>query len=291
MEPLSLAASNRYCAQAARRSRSSFYLSFWLLSRQQRKAMCALYTFARNVDDIVDDAVDAAEARPALNQWRAMIESILESDEGGNAWQSHLQTEAAGSIMPALAAAIQEFAIPPKLCLELIDGVEMDLLPMRLKTYTELESYCYHVAVTVGIACLHIWGHDEDGAQSPAMSCGLALQLTNILRDLREDADRDRCYLPAEELARFDYTFDDLKAGVCDDRFRRLMKFQIDRAAGFYEEATALYPKVNSRGRRMLKMMLGAYRGLLNKIEANIDQTLTQRVRLTPLEKLRAAVK
>ena len=214
-----LAASYVHCQQIARRSASSFYYSFLLLPKPKRQAMCALYAFLRQTDDLSDSADSATDRRAALETWR---ESLERATRG--AFDDPL--------LPALADTMAGYSIPVDHLHAVIDGVEMDLEPLEYETFDELEAYCHRVASAVGLACLCIWGTTSERALEPARQCGVAFQLTNILRDLKEDAARGRVYLPREDLARFDYSSDDLRAGICDQRFRRTdaIRNRADRA-------------------------------------------------------------
>ncbi len=199
-----LAASYVHCQRIARRSGSSFYYSFLLLPKEKRLAMCALYAFLRRTDDLADSALPLEERTRALTSWRQSLNLAL---------AGHCDDP----LLPALADVVSEHAIPLEYLTAAIDGAEMDLRPVRFDSFADLEKYCELVASMVGLACLKIWGCQAAAAEGPARCCGVAFQLTNILRDLGEDARRDRVYLPLEDLARFDYTVDDLRAGVRDD--------------------------------------------------------------------------
>jgi len=172
-----------------------------------------------------------------------------------------------------------------------IDGVEMDLNRRRYETFGELEVYCRRVASAVGLACIHVWGFTGEEALEPARKCGLAMQLTNILRDLKEDARRDRVYLPLEDLRRCGYSVDDLLAGVADDRFLELMSFQIGRAKRLYAEGAELMRCLRPSGRRIFGMMMTTYRALLRKIERRPAEVLRRRVSLSRGQKLRIAAR
>ncbi len=222
-----LTASYTYCRRLARRSASSFYYSFWLLPRPQRSAMHALYAYLRQTDDWGDSSEPLELRRAALVRWRRSLERSLGGQFDDPLW-------------PALVDAVRRFEVPPELLFAVIDGVEMDLDRTRYQSFEELAEYCHRVASVVGLACIHIWGFRDDAALEPARRCGLAFQLTNILRDLKEDADRDRVYLPQEDLDRFGYTVADLKRGVRDERFRSLMQFEILRTEELYRQAAAV---------------------------------------------------
>ena len=184
---------------------------------------------------------------------------------------------------------MRRFDVPPELLFAVIDGVEMDLDRSRYQSFAELSEYCYRVASVVGLACIHIWGFRDPAALEPARQCGLAFQLTNILRDLKEDADRDRVYLPQEDLDRFGYTVADLKRGVRDGRFRALMQFEIERAEALYQQAAELEHWLEPAGRRIFSAMLATYAALLAEIKRRDGDVLSTRIRLNWWRKLQIA--
>jgi phytoene synthase len=273
-----LPASYELCRQIARRSSSSFYYSFLLLPRAKREAMFALYAFLRRTDDLSDDPQTGDVSRQALIAWRQSFSNAL-----------------AGTfddpLLPALADTIQRFGIPPSYLEAAISGVEMDLDHQGYETFSELEDYCHHVASAVGLACIHIWGFTSPAALEPARRCGLAFQLTNILRDLKEDAARGRVYLPREDLRRFDYSAAEIKLGVCDERFRRLMRFEIQRAEQFYADAVHLDRWLHADCRPAFTAMLTTYRELLAEIKRRDGDVWTSRVRLPGWRKARIAAR
>ncbi|HVS34420.1 MAG TPA: squalene synthase HpnC, partial [Gemmataceae bacterium] len=214
-----LARSYAYCERLARREAGNFYHAFRLLPAGQRRAMSALYSFLRVADDLADGPGTPQDKRGLLEDWRRRL------NEAVRGVYSH-------PLYPALHHAVRRFSVPPQYLHAVLDGVEMDLAVSRYETFADLYPYCHRVASAVGLACIHIWGYRDERAKTYAEAAGLALQLTNILRDLAEDAGRDRIYLPREDLKRFGYGEDDLKAGVRDDRLRALMRFEAERAAG-----------------------------------------------------------
>ncbi|HEV3136376.1 MAG TPA: phytoene/squalene synthase family protein [Pirellulales bacterium] len=273
-----LAASYVECQRVARRSASSFYYSFLLLPKRKRRAMCVLYAFLRRTDDLGDNSDSVSERRAALQSWR------------------HSLARAARGIyddplLPAVADVIEEFSVPPEYLTSVIDGVEMDLEPCRYETFEQLEKYCYRVASVVGLACLRIWGCAHTDAQRPARQCGLAFQMTNILRDLNEDVARDRIYFPQQDLDRFGYTADELRAGAGNDRFRELMRFEIERTEKFYAEAADLEQWLEPDGRRVFGSMMAVYRALLAEIKRLDGDVLSRRVRLSRWHKMRIATR
>jgi phytoene synthase len=186
-----------------------------------------------------------------------------------------------------LADTVRRFNIPREHLLAVIDGVEMDLTPRRYETFDELERYCEHVASAVGLACIHIWGFRGPEAFEPARQAGVALQLTNILRDLKEDAAAGRVYLPLADLRQCGYSLDDLQAGVVNDAFLRLMRFEIERAEQFYRVAAGLWDWLEPDGRCIFGLMTATYRRLLKQIERRPADVLWRRVRLGSFTRLR----
>jgi len=269
-------ASYATCRRLAKQSASNFYYSFRLLPKHQRSAMCALYAFLRKTDDIADGNESAEERRAALDAWR-------------NSFQQALDGKYDEPILPAIADTVSSYQIPREYLFAAIDGAEMDLDGRGYETFADLEDYCYHAASVVGLACLSIWGFHGDQALEPARKCGVAFQLTNILRDLAEDARRGRVYLPQDELRQFDYSRQDLCDGIVDDRTAALMKFQVERAEQFYDEAAELAGLLQRDGRRMFGMMTATYRRLLEKIGRRDGDVFSPPVRLTSFEKLRIA--
>jgi len=269
----SLARSYAYCERLARREAGNFYHGFRVLPRRQRLAMCALYAFLRIADDLSDEAGTSAGKRRRLEDWRAGLDEAL---AGRYVHRLH----------EALDDAVRTYAVPPCYLHDVLDGVEMDLEPVAYATFEELRLYCYRVASAVGLACIHIWGFQDKRARTYAESAGLAFQLTNILRDLREDAGRGRVYLPREDLDRFGYDAAGLFACRRDDRFRALMRFEIARARGYYDAAWPLVPLLAPPGRAVFLVMARTYRGLLDAIEERDYDVFSSRVRVSSWRKL-----
>lgn len=271
-----LDASYAACRRLTRRAGSSFYYPLWLLSRDKRRAMWALYSFMRRTDDLGDNEAAVETRRAALAAWRTALERALAG-------------EFDDPILPALADAVARYGIPPEHLRAAIGGVEMDLDGRQYATFAELETYCDHVASAVGLACIHVWGFSDPAAFRPARQCGIAFQLTNILRDLKEDAAAGRVYLPQEDLARFDYTVEDLRQGVRDSRFVALMQFEIARAELFYAEAETLGQWLTPDGRAALAAMTGIYRDVLDQIKRRGGDVFSRRVRVSRWRKLKIA--
>jgi len=287
-------ASYNVCRRLARRSRSNFYVCFRGLPREKRRAMEALYAFMRHTDDLADDPLPAELRRQSLSKWRAALQGALQGrfdvcsrrpSQNGQAANSdhHFGPE----LLPAMVDAADRYRIPPEYLLAVIDGVKMDLERQRYETFDQLEGYCERVASAVGMACIHIWGFHAREALEPARKCGIAMQLTNILRDLKEDAQQNRIYLPLADLRQCDYSTDDLNRGVADERFVRLMQFEIGRAEWFYREGAELMQFLQCDGRRIFGMMTSTYRALLEKIKRRPGDVLNRRITLSRAKKLR----
>jgi len=284
VSPEVINASYDACRQVARRSGSSFYPSFFGLPREKRRAMDALYAFMRRTDDLADDPQvdDAAEA---LRQWRAALDSAC------NDRFDRIDNVPHQELLPAVADMLRRYHVPMEHLHAVIDGVEMDLTKQRYETFDDLQGYCERVASAVGLACIHIWGFSGREALEPARKCGIALQLTNILRDLREDVRANRVYLPLEDLRRCDYSVEDLRTGVADRRFLQLMDFQIHRAESLYREGAGLMQWLEPSARRIFGMMVSTYGALLRKIKRRPTEVLRCRVRLGRLKKLQIALR
>jgi phytoene synthase len=265
-----------HCRQLTRRTASNFYYSFIVLPRAKRRAMCALYAFARMTDDLGDNALPVGERRAALAGWRKSLDKALAG-------------EFDAPIFPALADTVCRYRLPPEHLRALIDGVEMDLAHQGFETFDELGDYCCKVASAVGLCCIHIWGFTSPAALEPALKCGIAFQLTNILRDLKEDAALGRIYLPREDLRRFGYSADDLRAEIGDERFKQLMRFEIERTEGLYQDASELQRWLEPDGKAVYGIMSGIYRGLLDEIKRLDGDVFSHRVRLSAWRKLRIA--
>jgi len=270
---LTLTQSYAWCERLARRQAGNFYHAFRLLAADQRRAMCALYAFMRVADDVADGPEAIAEKRLALMDWRQQFEEAL-----AGVYHHPLH--------PAFHHTIRQYGIPRRYLEDVLDGVSMDLDTHHYDTFAELYRYCYRVASAVGLACIHIWGFAEARAGEYAEAAGIALQLTNILRDLGEDAARGRVYLPREDLERFHYRVEDLQRGTRDERFRALMRLQVDRARHYYETAMPLAELLDPAGRAVFLVMLRTYRGLLEAIVQRDYDVFSSRVRLSRLRKL-----
>ena len=268
-----LAHSYRYCQDIAGREAGNFYPAFLLLSAPRRRAMCALYTFMRIADDLSDEDAPVALKRQHLADWRSGLREAL---AGRFAHPLHA----------ALRDTVDRHRIPFRYLEAVIDGVEMDLEPITYQTFGELRRYCWHVASVVGLSCIHIWGFHGKAATRYAEEAGIAFQLTNILRDLGEDAARGRVYLPQEDLDRFGYSVDRLRQGVCDASFRELMRFEIARAREHYQRGWRLTPRLSPAGQAVFLMMARTYSELLREIEKRDYDVFRTRVRVPRWKKL-----
>jgi phytoene synthase len=262
--------SYEYCRRVARRRAKNFYYSFVLLSRPQRRAMCAIYAFMRYCDDLSDEP---GATRGAIERWRAEMEEALAGRFSGH------------PVWPAFYHTVRRFGIPHQYFREMIAGVFSDLEPRAFETFDELYRYCYQVASVVGLTTIHIFGFDTRSALPLAEKCGVAFQLTNILRDVREDAERGRIYLPAEDLRRFGVTAEDLRAGRRSEPFQRLMAFEAERARAYYNESQPLLDLIHPRSRKSLWALIAIYSRLLERIEESGFDVFRQRVRLPLWEK------
>jgi phytoene synthase len=274
----SLTRSYEYCEDLARRQAGNFYPAFRVLPRGQRLSMCALYAFMRIADDLSDEAGEVEMKRRQLLEWRSGLHRALRGDYG------HPSHE-------ALHDTVARHGIPPQYLADVLDGVEMDLEPRRFDTFADLRLYCYRVASAVGLACIHIWGFADDSAKHYAEQAGLAFQLTNILRDLGEDAGRGRIYLPTEDLTRFGYDDQRLLRGERDEPFRALMRFQVERARSFYDSSWPLVPLLPAPGRAVFLVMARTYRALLDVMEKRDFDVFSSRVRLSSWRKLLFALR
>jgi phytoene synthase len=259
---------DEYCQNKAAASGSSFYYSFLFLSPERRRAITALYAFCREVDDAVDECADPQLARTKLAWWRAEI---------GNLFAGTPQHP----VTRALAPAISPYGLTAERLNEIVDGMEMDLAQTRYLDFAALERYCYLVASVVGI-----FGYREPGTLEYARRLGIAFQLTNIIRDVGEDARKGRIYLPMDELRGHGVTPADILGARETESFRNLMRFQAERAHGWYDKALDVLPRGDRRAQRPGLIMAAIYRTLLREIEADRFRVLSQRTSLTPLRKL-----
>jgi phytoene synthase len=269
---------DQYCQDKTAASGSSFYYSFFFLPADKRRAMTALYAFCREVDDVVDECTDEHVARTTLNWWREEVTAIYTGKPQHPVGQ-------------ALAPIVQQFNLPQEHFLELIDGMEMDLAQHRYADFKSLQLYCYRVASVVGLLSVEIFGYQDRLTLKYAHDLGIAFQLTNIIRDVGEDARRNRIYLPMDELTRFNVPAADILSGTESENFQKLMAFQIERAQRFYDQALAQLPAIDRKPQRTGLIMSAIYRTTLNELVASGCHVLKERLSLTPRLKLWLALK
>lgn len=262
-----------YCQDKAASSGSSFYYSFLFLPANRRRAITALYAFCREVDDVVDECKDPQVAANKLVWWRQELDRLYAGQP------QHPVTQALQAVLP-------EFSLPQEQLLEIIDGMEMDLQQTRYLDFTALSLYCYRVASVVGLLAAEIFGYTDRQTLKYAHDLGMAFQLTNIIRDVGEDARRGRIYLPMDELKRFNVTVADILDARQSENFQKLMEFQIERAERYYAQALGQLPVVDRKAQRPGLVMAAIYRALLEEIKRDGCQVLRQRTSLTPLRKL-----
>ncbi|MCC6124494.1 MAG: squalene/phytoene synthase family protein [Pirellulales bacterium] len=293
-----------HCREIIRRSHSNFLLAFLLLPPMQRRAMEAIYAFMRYADDVVDErqTLDTAgisdatanNRRGGLDFCRWLLVDIYRTTLRDSSFENAIvhpkefpkKTASIGkSISPALIDSIERFQIPYEYFVALLDGVEMDLTKTHYQTFAELEFYCERVASAVGLACIHIWGFEGRGTPAEkevyelARKVGIAYQLTNILRDLKEDAAMGRVYLPLDEISAAGYSAEELIGGGVNAAFEKLMQCQIDRAEDYYRASRELYVRLMPEGKKIFGLMTTTYHAILKRIAANPAAIFTRRIR------------
>ena len=262
-----------YVQQKAAASGSSFYYAFLFLPKDRRAAITAFYAFCREVDDVVDEVADASVAASKLAWWQKEVQQAFAGQP------SH-------PVMQALMPHTRSYGITAQQLLAVIEGCQMDLQQTRYLDWPGLQHYCHLVAGVVGEVAARIFGQTQEQTTQYAHKLGLAFQMTNIIRDVGEDAMRGRIYLPVDELQRFEVKAQELLQRQYSDRFTALMRFQAERAHALYDEALALLPAADRRSQKPGLMMASIYRTLLREIETSGFQVLHQRIGLTPLRKL-----
>jgi phytoene synthase len=272
-----LESSYAFCERVARSEAKNFYYSFLLLSRPQRQAMCAIYAFMRYCDDL-SDAEGVRDRAGAIARWQADLDAAL-ADGASEQAPEH-------PLWPAFADTVARYRIPHEYFRAMIRGVSSDLEPRHVQTFQELYDYCYHVASVVGLTIIHVFGFDDPAALPLAERCGVAFQLTNILRDVREDAEQGRIYLPAEDLARFGVGAGELSGAALSPALRSLLAFEAQRAREYYRESEPLLGMVHSGSRASLKALIGIYSRLLERISNSGYEVLRERVRVPAWEKI-----
>jgi phytoene synthase len=269
----------QHCQRLTKKAARNFYFAFITLPSARRDAIYAIYAFCRMCDDIADGNDLVTVKQVEIEKVRNCLSFVY---SGG------IPTD---YIFLALADTIQRYSIPKHLFEELIAGVAMDLHIRRYATFDDLRNYCYRVASTVGLICLEVFGYAASAAQGSAISLGIGMQLTNIMRDLKEDQENDRIYLPTSEMEYFGYTEVDLSRGIMNNSFLDLMQFQASRARTFFEEGAALLPLLPLRSRACPTILHGLYHRLLDRIEEHGFDVFTKRIRLSTPEKVRLTAK
>jgi len=251
-----LAASYEHCRNLAWAAARNFYYGFALLPSAKRDALCALYAFMRRADDISDSEGNVQDKSKGLRAWRNALDQALQGEYNGS------------KLLPAFHHTIEHYKIPAQYFHDLMSGAEMDLHVRTYDTFDDLSRYCYCVAGTVGLCCIHVFGFEDRRALDLAPKLGIAFQMTNILRDVAVDFSMGRIYLPQEDLRRFGCTEQDLSGAVASPAFVQLMRFQADRAWRLYEEGSVLLELVNRDSRSALWTLMRIYSGILAKIES-----------------------
>src|SRR5271165_4214457 len=264
--PISLDQSYAFCRRIAKTRARNFYYSFVLLAPEQKNAMCAMYAFMRYCDDISESE---GASLAAIEQWRVDLDKALQGQFSGHA------------VWPAVRDTVERFGIPRDYLFDMIRGVSSDLQPRQVQTFEELYGYCYLVASVVGLTTIHIFGFEDPKAKDLAEKCGIAFQLTNILRDVKEDYENHRVYLPAEDISRFQADLTKY-----DQRFVDLMEFEAARARDYYAQSRPLIEMVDRRSRGSLWALIEIYRRLLDHITDSRYDVLSRRVRVPTWEKM-----
>src|SRR3990172_7753458 len=269
---------DQYCKDKPASSGSSFYYSFLFLPPDKRRAITALYAFCREVDDVVDECSDANVARTTLNWWRGQVAEIY----GGKPQHP---------VALVLVRVVRQFKLAQEHLLEIIDGMEMDIDRPRYPDFKSLQLYCYRVASVVGLLSAEIFGYRDRRTLKYAHDLGIAFQLTNIIRDVGEDARRTRIYLPMDELQQFGVAAADILNARETEDFHKLMAFQVERAQRYYRQALDHLPTADRKAQRTGLIMAAIYRATLDEVVASGCHMLKERVSLTPLRKLWLAYK
>lgn len=275
--PVSLDDSYARCVEITKEHAANFHFAFSVLPKPRYKSICALYAFSRLADDISDDQTDPEKALQESKAWRASFDRALAGDG-----RAH-------PILPAVADTMQKYSIDPVYMHELITGTEMDAYTKRYQTWDETYKYCYRVASVIGIMTVHVFGFTDPRAILMAEKTGIAFQMTNILRDLKEDGGRDRVYLPQEDLRKCGVPEAELIAGNDTPGIRGLVKFEVERTKEYYKEGRELVPLIVAESRDALGSLVAIYQRLLEEIERRNYDVMTERVSLSKAEKLKLA--
>lgn len=275
---MSLQKSYATCRSLTKERAKNFYYGIKLLPEERRDALCAVYAFFRISDDLSDDET-LTEKDLLLARWRTLLH-----ESADNATQH--------PILPAFYDAVKKYEIPHRYFEELLEGTTSDLSVTRYQTFSDTYRYCYQVASTVGLVCLHVFGFDHSPeALAQAEARGIAFQLTNILRDVAEDGGRGRIYLPLEDLAKFDISEEEFLTGSSPAKLQALLTFEIERAKSYYDASANLSHRVDKESRASLEGMTSIYRALLGKIESMGTRVFQERAKLSKLEKVSLATK
>jgi phytoene synthase len=280
----------------ARAAHSNFYPAFFLLPKAKRDGIVALYAFMRLIDDVSDEGANLAEKQRGLARWRAALDQAITGQlqvfDGNAAMESPVATlPGAEEVLPALVDTIGRFNMPARYLHDLISGAEMDLTIQAYPSFERLEEYCYRVAGTVGLTCTHIFGFRDAKALDLAEKLGLAFQLTNIIRDVREDCAIGRVYLPEEDLARYGVANADFGRSEATLGVHELLRFEAERAWKLYEEGAKLLSLIDADSRGTLWLLVRTYSALLARIESKDFAVFGERVRLSKAEKLKLVAK
>ena len=278
LDPAEVSQAYLECQAITKASSTNFYYAFLTLPPQKRYAIYATYAFCRMCDDIVDDPERRKTAENELAGLREQLRGAYDGRPDGPVWT-------------ALADAQRRFGIPMSHFTDVIDGCEMDLTKNRYETFEELVQYCRRVASAPGLICIEVFGYTDERAVEYAIDLGIAMQLTNIIRDVAEDARAGRVYLPEAELEKYGYTGSDLMDGTINDSFRNLMRFQIERANRYFERGAMLFPLLDRRSRACPRTMSSVYRRLLGRIEAADYDVFSQRISLSKTAKAALAAR
>jgi phytoene synthase len=274
---LSIEDSYTQCIEVTKERAANFHFAFKVLPPERYRGICALYAFSRLADDISDDQADAEKARANTREWRAMFDRALAGDT------------TAHPILPAVADTMRRYAIPPVYMHELLAGTEMDSDKNRYQTWDETYLYCYRVASVIGMMTIHVFGFSDPKAIPLAEKTGIAFQMTNILRDLAEDAGRDRIYLPLEDLRANNVSEAELLASKDSPKLRQLVKMELERTKKYYESGRELVPLIVPESRNALGSLVAIYQRLLLEIERRDYDVWSERVSLSTAEKFKLA--
>ena len=270
-----LEAAYEHCRLITRSSARNFYYAFLTLPRAKRRAIYATYAFCRLCDDIADDDMPEERRRELLAETKGRLGRMLDAEE-----------PSPDPVFDALADTARTYGIPIGYFEEIVEGIEMDMIRSRFGSFDELRAYCYKVASVVGLVCIEIFEYDDERARDYAVALGIGMQLTNIIRDVREDAGMGRIYLPADEIASHGYSEAELLRGEVTEPFLRLMQFQADRAREYLREGRRLLPLLSGRSRACPAVLHDIYAAVLDRIEAGGFRVFDGRIGLSTREKL-----